>query len=132
MSTHFHSSASRSSALNFRTDTRRGPRLPESSTSTVSLTVGLPESLDGTSRCSVAFAVMLKNVVLVTNMWGDLSPEDGEARENDLSSGFFKPVLDKHAQMVSHHDTTKSTHDIIRRIMKNHPLALQIQIELVD
>ena len=74
----------------------------------------------------------LKNVVLVTNMWGGVSPEIGEARENELASRFFKPVLDKGAQMVRHHNTIQSAHDIIRRIMENRPVALQIQRELVD
>ena len=74
----------------------------------------------------------LKNVVLVTNMWGEVSPEDGQDREDQLSGDFFKSVLDKGAQMVRHHNTAESTHDIIRRIINNHPAVLQIQHELVD
>ena len=74
----------------------------------------------------------LKNVVLVTNMWSEVSPEVGEAREKELSSNFLKPALDKGAQMVRHHDTEQSAHDAIRRIMNNHPVVLQIQHELVD
>ena len=74
----------------------------------------------------------LKNVVLVTNMWDEVSPEDGQDREDQLSSDFFKPVLDKGAQMIRHHNTAESAHDIIRRIIKTHPVALRIQEELVD
>ena len=74
----------------------------------------------------------LKNVVLVTNMWSEVSLDIGEARENELSSEFFKSVLDNGAQMARHHDTIQSAHDIIRRIMENHPVVLQIQRELVD
>ena len=74
----------------------------------------------------------LKNVVLVTNMWGGVSVEVGEARERELSSDFLKPALDKGARMVRHHNTQQSTHDILRRIMNNHPVVLQIQHELVD
>ena len=74
----------------------------------------------------------LKNVVLVTNMWGEVSPEDGQDREDQLSGDFFKSVLDKGAQMVRHHNTAESAHDIIRRIIDNHPAVLQIQHELVD
>ena len=58
----------------------------------------------------------LANVVLVTNMWGEVSPEVGEARESELSGNFFKPVLDLGAQMVRHHNTVHSAHDVIRRI----------------
>ena len=74
----------------------------------------------------------LKNVILVTNMWGEVSRDIGEAREDELTNDFFKPVLDKGAQMARHHNTAQSAHDIIRRIMKNRPVALQIQRELVD
>ena len=74
----------------------------------------------------------LKNVVLVTNMWTRDPLDINEAREIKLSSKFFRPVLDKGAQLIRHYDTTKSTHDIIRKIMANQPTVLQIQQELVD
>ena len=74
----------------------------------------------------------LKNVVLVTNMWKEDSLAVNEAREKELSAKFFKPALDKGAQLVRHHNTTQSAHDILRKIVKNHPVALQIQRELVD
>jgi hypothetical protein len=73
----------------------------------------------------------LKNAILVTNMWGEVSPDVGEAREQELVGEFLKPALDKGAQIARHHNTVESAHDIIRRIMKNRPLALQIQRELV-
>ncbi|KAF9647084.1 hypothetical protein BDM02DRAFT_3065838, partial [Thelephora ganbajun] len=74
----------------------------------------------------------LKNVILVTNMWGMVTKAAGEARERGLTTKFFKPVLDEGAQLVRHHNTVESAHDIIRRILKNHPITLQIQRELVD
>jgi len=73
----------------------------------------------------------LKNVFFVTTMWGEVSPDVGEAREQELVQQYFKPVLDKGARLARHHNTAKSTHDIIRRIMKNPPISLQIQRELV-
>ena len=81
--------------------------------------------------CDLCGDMAMKNVVLVTNMWGNVSPEDGEARENELSRKFSKPVFDKGARMFRH-NTVQSTHDIIRKIVKNHPEVLQIQRELVD
>jgi len=74
----------------------------------------------------------LKNVVIITNMWGEVSQDVGEARENELTTSFFKPVLDKGAQLARHHNTAQSAHDIIRRIMKNRPITLQIQHELIN
>ena len=76
----------------------------------------------------------LKNVLIVTNMWGEIDPQVGLARESELSSKdiFFKPAVDKGAQLLRHENTVGSAHTIIRQVMKNHPAALQIQQELVD
>lgn len=74
----------------------------------------------------------LKNVVLVTNMWEEVPHDVGKARERELASIFLKPALDKGAQMLCHLNTEQSAHDVIRQIMNNHPVVLQIQRELVD
>ena len=75
----------------------------------------------------------LKSVVIVTNMWARDHRDINEARETELSSNFFKPVLDKGAQLIRHHDTAQSAHDIIRKILDHkRPVVLQIQRELVD
>ena len=76
----------------------------------------------------------LQNVVIVTNKWGEVDPQLGEEREAELmrSDIFFKPVLDKGAQMARHQNTVPSAEEIIRLVLENHPLALKIQEELVD
>lgn len=76
----------------------------------------------------------LKNVVIVTNMWGEVSPEQGAARERELQTDdmFFKPAMDKGAQMVRHINAVESGHAILRRIVHNKPLPLQMQREMVD
>jgi DNA repair exonuclease SbcCD ATPase subunit len=76
----------------------------------------------------------LKNVVIVTTMWGNVNLADGEAREAELASRdiFFKPVLQKHAQMARSDHTVESAQAILRMIIRNHPLALRIQEELID
>ena len=74
----------------------------------------------------------LKNVILVTNMWGKVKQDVGEARERELIDTYFKEALDKGAQLARHYENTQSSHDIVRRIMKNDPTAFQIQRELVD
>ena len=74
----------------------------------------------------------LENVVIVTNMWSAVVSEVGEAREKDLSADFFKPVLEKGAQMVRHFGTPEFAHGAIRKIIAvGRPVALQIQLELV-
>ena len=74
----------------------------------------------------------LKNVILVTHMWEEDPQDINEAREEELSSKFFKPALDKGAQMARHHNTTESARDILRKVVGNRPVVLQIQRELVD
>ena len=65
-------------------------------------------------------------------MWEEVAQDVGEAREEELATDYFKPVLDKGARLARHLNTTQSAHDIIRSIMKNIPIPLQIQRELVD
>jgi hypothetical protein len=76
----------------------------------------------------------LQNVVIVTNMWGEVDPQVGKAREAELvrEDIFFKPVLDKGAQIAPHENTATSAQNIIRLVLNNHPLPLRIQEELVN
>ena len=79
--------------------------------------------------------ITLRNVVIVTNMWGELvDPQAGEAREAELirEDDFYKPVLDKGARVARHENTLPSAKRIIRLILDNDPLPLQIQMELVE
>ncbi|KIL67656.1 hypothetical protein M378DRAFT_159485 [Amanita muscaria Koide BX008] len=76
----------------------------------------------------------LKNVVIVTNMWGEVAHQLGEAREAELASKdfFFKPVLAKGARMMRHNNTHQSAKEILQSVMENVPEAMRIQEELVD
>lgn len=76
----------------------------------------------------------LGNVVIVTNMWSRVEPEVGEAREAELMGDdmFFKPAIARNARMARHENTTSSAEEIIRLLVNNRPLPLQIQRELVN
>ena len=76
----------------------------------------------------------LQNVVIVTNMWEDVHPEIGEAREAELKEDnmFFKPALDKHAKIARHDNTCASAERIIRSLLNKPYVPLCIQQELVD
>lgn len=76
----------------------------------------------------------LKNVVVVTNMWELLDHHVGEEREAELATrdSFFRPVLQRGAQLARHHNTKDSGFDILRRIINNTPMSLRIQRELID
>ena len=76
----------------------------------------------------------LQNVVIVTNMWGEVDAQTGDAREAELVGEdiFFKPVIEKGARMARHKDTVPSAKAIIRLVLDNHPMPLRIQEELVN
>lgn len=76
----------------------------------------------------------LKNVAIVTNMWGEVSLERGIAREQELASddGFFKPVL-QDARMMRHQtNSRRSAHHILEFFLDKRPQPLLIQRELVE
>lgn len=75
----------------------------------------------------------LQNVVIVTNMWKQVSQERGEAREEELRGpDFFKPVLDAGAKMVRHDDTCEGARRILEHFLPVESRALLIQEEIVD
>ena len=76
----------------------------------------------------------LKNVVILTNMWGEVNQDVGEARERELANDdlFFKPVLEKGARMIRHDHTLASAQKVLRYFFNNRPAVLQIQREIVD
>ena len=74
----------------------------------------------------------LKNVVLMTNMWGRVTPQQGENREQQLKDDFFKAAIEKGAQLCRHTNTLESARAVLRMILKNEPAVLDIQRELID
>lgn len=77
----------------------------------------------------------LRNVVIMTTMWGKVSAEEGKRRASELEEmdDFFKPALVKGARLVHQKsDTVQAARDIIRPILDNHPNPLKIQVEMGD
>ena len=76
----------------------------------------------------------MKSVILATNMWGNVIPEIGAIREQQLATEFVKSALDRGAQLHRHYNTTESAHQIIRVILNNRQTRnpLQVQREIVD
>jgi hypothetical protein len=68
----------------------------------------------------------LQNVVIVTNMWGQVDLEVGNEREAELKreNDPFKLVLDKGAQIECHENTALSAERIVHLILGNNPLPL--------
>lgn len=76
----------------------------------------------------------LRNVVLITTMWGLVDPDVGTKREQELKSDelFFKPLLEKGAQMARHDNTLDTAQKILRQVILNNPKPIRIQVEIVD
>ncbi|KAF9647079.1 hypothetical protein BDM02DRAFT_2812674 [Thelephora ganbajun] len=74
----------------------------------------------------------LKNVILVTNMWGRVTSEQGADREQQLNDKYFKAATQKGAQLCRHYNSPESARAILRKILKNQPVTLKIQRELID
>ena len=75
-----------------------------------------------------------KNVVIVTSMWDEVHADRGEAREKELESLFFKPILDQGAKLLRNDNTQQSALRIIAHLTdsENQPVPLRIQQEIVD
>jgi len=74
----------------------------------------------------------LKNVMLMTNMWGRVALQQGTDREQQLKDKYFKAAIENGAQLCRHTNNPESARAILRKILKNKPLVLKIQQELVD
>ena len=74
----------------------------------------------------------LKNVLIVTTMWGSVDKTVGERREDELKSEdtLFKPLIDAGAQLVRHDLGSESARRIIETLLGNTPKELLIQTEL--
>ena len=61
----------------------------------------------------------LKNLIIVTNRWGEEQHRVSETREKELKTRdtFYKPVLDKGARMIRHDNTVPSAQEIIRLVL---------------
>ena len=75
----------------------------------------------------------LKNVVIVTTMWGEVTPAKGAARETELATNkkFFKSAIDKQALLLRHDNTLSTAQSILHHIIYNRPRVLRIQDEVV-
>ncbi|KAI6165664.1 P-loop containing nucleoside triphosphate hydrolase protein [Pisolithus thermaeus] len=76
----------------------------------------------------------LNNVLIVTNMWGNVDSKTGEERERELATNdkLFKPVLEKGARLLRHDNTETSAHAILRNLINSQTAILAIQHEIVN
>jgi hypothetical protein len=74
----------------------------------------------------------LKNIVIATTMWNKVTSKEGEERETELFTNFFKSALDEGAKMDRHDDTKASAHRILSTFLDKTSITLKIQKEMVD
>lgn len=73
----------------------------------------------------------LKNVVLATSMWDRVTPDEGQRREDELKSRFWKLLLAMGAKAVRHTSSTpESAIHIASMLLGNKPFYLQLQEEM--
>ncbi|KAI1123090.1 P-loop containing nucleoside triphosphate hydrolase protein [Nemania abortiva] len=72
----------------------------------------------------------LKNVLLATSMWDKVSAEEGERREAELKSKFWRVLLAWEAKAVRYGGTRDSARAMARALMANKPFFVQLQREM--
>ena len=73
----------------------------------------------------------LKNVVLVTTMWDEVDGEEGNNRESELTSRYWKTMIELGCRTSRFHNNTKSAFDIVSQFQDARCTVL-LQKELVD
>jgi hypothetical protein len=76
----------------------------------------------------------MDHVTIMTNMWGNLSPKLGEARETELKNNdlFYKLAVDAGATVLRNDNPPQSGRDIISAMLQKEAVHLAIQIELSE
>ncbi|KAG6814071.1 hypothetical protein H0H92_003118 [Tricholoma furcatifolium] len=74
----------------------------------------------------------LRNVVLTTTLWDEVDSVIGEARETQLHSDFWSPLMGEGCRAARFSNTCQSAWDIISLFDINTPRALLVQKEMVD
>lgn len=75
----------------------------------------------------------MKNIVLVTTKWNLVSDQGvAEARESQLISEFFEPMIKLGAQVTRDYGTQVSAQAIVRRVLGMPAIDLSVQKQIVD
>jgi hypothetical protein len=73
-----------------------------------------------------------QNIVLVTTMWDEVAPEDGEAREQQLRDKYWKHMLTLGSRMERFRYTQESARHVISKFGPETSRPLLMQREMVD
>ena len=73
----------------------------------------------------------LKNVVLVTTMWDEVGEEEGSNRETELSTTYWKSMIELGCRTSRFYNDTQSARDIVSQF-QDARCAVLLQKELVE
>ncbi|KAK2459340.1 hypothetical protein APHAL10511_008643, partial [Amanita phalloides] len=71
-----------------------------------------------------------ENIVVLTTFWDKVSSEQGDKREEQLKTRFFKDLVEGHARFMPHNLTLESARNVLRHISTLNPTNIQIQEEI--
>ncbi|PUU76907.1 P-loop containing nucleoside triphosphate hydrolase protein [Tuber borchii] len=75
----------------------------------------------------------LKNVLLTTTRWSDVTQEQGESREGDLQGGdFWGGLITEGAAVARFMGTRESGLELLDKLMGNEPKPLDIQDQMAE
>ncbi|TDL18003.1 hypothetical protein BD410DRAFT_729037 [Rickenella mellea] len=74
----------------------------------------------------------LDRTVVVTTRWNEIDARVGNAREKELASGVFQPVLAARGKVVRHDQSVDSATEILRHALKKDARVVRIQSQLID
>ena len=72
-----------------------------------------------------------QNVILVTTMWDEVTPEQGTLREQELQCAFWKDMLALGARMERSYNTKESAEQIVSKFRPETGRPLLMQTEMV-
>ncbi|KAI2628139.1 P-loop containing nucleoside triphosphate hydrolase protein [Xylaria nigripes] len=72
----------------------------------------------------------LKNVVLATSMWDKVTPEEGQTREQQLKTNFWRLLIAFQAKVIRYGGTAESAQSLARTLMTNKRFYVQLQREM--
>jgi hypothetical protein len=76
----------------------------------------------------------MKNVILATTFWGDVNPQVGLSRENELRTNpdYWAEMIDEGARMAQFANTKESALDLVLDLVPKGRISLDIQKQMCD
>lgn len=79
--------------------------------------------------CRICGDRAMKHITIVTNLWGLIQRDIGEAREKELRSvnNCYRPAIEKGANVLRHEGTAESARRILQKVLEKDTVVLRCQ-----